>query len=237
MISMRKYSFSLLISFSCLVFVGVSCSSSEEENASAETSEAKGESVDEMLDSAATDKSSAKKAKAEDDGMGLEGEVASTGEGEEAQSVDIGGEGEEAPGILGFVAPEKGVSVTTIKWGQPIGQDNPGADCELRSSKKKGFYTCVVKEGKYTTILTIIEKGKGDARTLAKMTLDSKGVPTWKRWVKELQQNGYKFKGKGKKVTWSPRMTFISSDGKSRADVIYVGSKKAVTVILKPAKG
>lgn len=145
-----------------------------------------------------------------------------------------GGGGVGTPGILGFISPEKGVSVTTIQWDKPIAQDNPGADCELRAAKKKGTYLCVVKDAKNVAILTILEAGSAATHHISKIMLDGKGAATWKRWLKELQDNGYTYI-KGKKR--GPRSTLISGDHKSRADVIWVAPKKAVTVILKPAGG
>lgn len=216
------------------------CSSSSSSGDSAPTEDSSGMGDDLSLDDS---KKAPEKAAAADAGSGdLDASSDDLGAGDAGSkskpdsSAELG-TGTGTPGILGFVSPEKGVSVTTISWTKPIGQDNPGADCELRAGKKKGAFLCIFKDGKKTAILNMFEKGVGDNRHLAKITLDSKGAPTWKRWLSELRDNGYKPRGKGKKKKTSPRMSFISSDGATRADVIYVAAKKAVTVILKPARG
>ncbi len=136
-------------------------------------------------------------------------------------------------GLLTFFdGAEGGVAVARIDWTQPIGSENPGADCTIRQ-KSKGpplsTYVCVVrKEGEAPVVLTVQESGS-PAR-LTKVIVDAKGEKTLGRWVADLAAAGYSEVPK-KKKGWR---YFVSANGRSEAALVWVPAKLAVTAILTP---
>ncbi len=218
------------------LFVLSGCSSKPSETAEEAGGEADAKEEDELNanieEGDAKIPSKSKKTGNAEDEPEADGANPESGLGEEAASADPSA----AVGVLGFIGPGQGLAVTAIKWDQPIGQDNPGADCELRVAKKPGVYTCVVRKGANVAILNITEVGQGAGKRISKITMDGKGGATWRRWLKELKDNGYAAP-KGPRKKSFGRSVWISSDGVTRADVIWVPKAKAVTVILKAAKG
>lgn len=142
-------------------------------------------------------------------------------------------------GVLNFFVasvPERGLVIRSINWTAPLSSENPGADCELKrrqSTDRLNVFTCIAKEGAETTILNIHEEVVGASAHIKRITMDAKGEKIRDRWMRTLNEMAYK-KVVAIKGTPAGRVSFLSADKKTKAQIVWAAAAQAATIILSP---
>jgi hypothetical protein len=137
--------------------------------------------------------------------------------------------------LLSFVPEKKiGLVVGGIDWKKPAAQDNPGVDCTLKLERQgppESVFTCVIREKGVPFIVRVYESFKSaEARSLQKITVDSKSQATLDRWVAELKK--YDFDAEDNKAE-GKQWDFVSSDGDTHVTIFWNKASKAVSLVLR----
>lgn len=133
-----------------------------------------------------------------------------------------------------FYGAARGINLAAIKWNAPVNSENPGADCDLSYSDGKGashFFRCIVKEGNAHIIVSIQEDLVEGRRMLRRVFMDGKGETLVSQWSSALERMGYK---KSSSKASGVTQRFVSSNGLSIADIIWVGSTQSATLRVSP---